>query len=255
MCSLLKFPTPAKILTLAVHDSSFADINADGLDDCLCIESNGNVRAAINTGSGQPVNFRDVGTHREAGPGWENRHVRIGDIDGDGRADYCLIGDDGYTNCWRNGGLTDKAAYWQDLGMVFAPKGKGDIRGTRYVDINGDFRADWVWVGDQGDTDIYINKRGPGDNEDRYGLVPYWEHAAASHPGMGAAGARDRVHFARLFSKDGSGRRDYAYVTDLGKNPVSNNWFIQVNVWRNDGQGGTQSMSDFDRYCDVSGFR
>lgn len=52
------------------------------MDDFLCIESNGNVRAAVNTGSGTTVSFRDAGIHREAGPGWQNRHVRIGDIDG-----------------------------------------------------------------------------------------------------------------------------------------------------------------------------
>jgi hypothetical protein len=156
--------------------------------------------------------------------------------------------------------------------MTFAPKGKGDIRGTRYVfvgvflsipiiltqvvdrflDLNGDFRADWVWVGDKGDTDIYINKRGPGPNEDRYGLVPYWQRAESFHAGMGVEGARDRVHFARLLVKDGSGRRDYAYITTLGKNPLNSYWFIEINIWRNDGKGGTQSMSDFDRYCDVS---
>lgn len=45
--------------------------------------------------------------------------------------------------------------------MIFAPEGKVDIRGTCFVEINVDFRFDWIWVGEQGDTDIYINMRGP----------------------------------------------------------------------------------------------
>lgn len=63
------------------------------------------------------------------------------DIDGDGRLDYCIIGGDGHVRCWRNGGIGDKAAYWQDLGSggpVFHAKGMGDIRGVRLADVNGE---------------------------------------------------------------------------------------------------------------------
>lgn len=52
--------------------------------------------------------------------------------------DYCVTGDDGNIRCWLNGDS------WEDLGVVFTSKGKGDIRGTRFVDINGDGRADWI---------------------------------------------------------------------------------------------------------------
>jgi hypothetical protein len=70
-------------------------------------------------------------------------NLLISDIDGDGRADYCIIQDDGELHCWRNGGLTDHSEYWQDMGVVFNAIGKkGDE--IRLVDINGDGRADWV---------------------------------------------------------------------------------------------------------------
>lgn len=43
--------------------------------------------------------------------------------------------------CWRNGGVGEKAAYWQDFGEgkpVFTGKGMGDIDGVQLVDINGE---------------------------------------------------------------------------------------------------------------------
>jgi hypothetical protein len=199
--------------------------------------SDGNGRATFNT-----VNFG-----WPAHAGYEGRHIRLGDIDGDGRTDYCVIGDDGVTKCWRNGGLGNTAAYWQDMGIVFPPKGKGDIRGTRFVDINGDGRSDWIWVGDAGETDIYTNMRGPGpDGGDMKGIVPYWLRATAFHGGMGKAGVRDNIFFARIFSKDAQGRRDYVWMEQTG-------FAFSMHVWRNDGSGGTQRKSDWDRYCDVSG--
>lgn len=66
-------------------------------------------------------------------------NLTLTDIDGDGRADYCLVDDNGDVRCSRNGGQGDKAAYWQGFstengvrGVVFKGKNKGDKRGTRF---------------------------------------------------------------------------------------------------------------------------
>jgi hypothetical protein len=64
--------------------------------------------------------------------------VHLADIDGDGRFDYCNIDNDGNIRCWRNGGLGDMPEYWQELGVIFTGKGKGDVHGLRFADINGD---------------------------------------------------------------------------------------------------------------------
>ena len=64
--------------------------------------------------------------------------VRIVDIDGDGRADYCVIADNGDISCWRNGGQGRMPDYWQPLGVVFTSKGMGDVNGVRFYDLNGD---------------------------------------------------------------------------------------------------------------------
>jgi hypothetical protein len=67
-------------------------------------------------------------------------HVRLGDIDGDGRLDYCLIHDNGDIECWRNGWIWDHARWWEHMGIVFTGKNKGNIDGVRFIDINGDVR-------------------------------------------------------------------------------------------------------------------
>jgi hypothetical protein len=67
----------------------------------------------------------------------------------------------------------------------------GDINGVRLVDINGDFRADWLWLDGTGEVTTYINNRGTGKGS----LVPDWQRIGVTHAGMGVAGARDRIRF------------------------------------------------------------
>lgn len=79
--------------------------------------------------------------YKETTDGADQDHVRLGDIDGDGRLDFCTLRDSGDMYCYRNSGLGDRAAYWQDVGLgrpVFTGKNKGDLHGVRLVDINGE---------------------------------------------------------------------------------------------------------------------
>lgn len=139
--------------------------NNDGLDDFICISSKGNMQVVpypfryfyqqlstvlltlcdrnvhINDG-GRPPTFRDVGLYKQAPGGIARTNVRLGDIDGDGRLDYCVVVGNGDIRCWRNGGVGEKAAYWQDFGSgapVFTGKGMGSIDGVMLVDINGEY--------------------------------------------------------------------------------------------------------------------
>jgi hypothetical protein len=99
--------------------------------------------------------------------------------------------------------------------------------------------------------------RGPASNTvDKFGIVPNWLHAKSSHPGMGVEGVRDRIHFARIFTKDGSGRRDYVWIepkSNSGSDASMGDTQFIFHVWRNDGSGGTQRKSDWDRYGDLTG--
>lgn len=50
-------------------------------------------------------------------------------------------------SCWRNGGLGEKAEYWQDMGSggpIFKAVGKGDIMGVRF----GESRAEQIAHGE-----------------------------------------------------------------------------------------------------------
>lgn len=118
----------------------WGDVNNDGLDDFICIGSEGNMYVSINDG-GKPPAFRDIGLYKSAPSGYAQTNVRLGDIDGDGRLDYCVVAGNGDIYCWRNGGVGEKAAYWQDFRggkPVFTGKNMGNIDGVQLVDINGE---------------------------------------------------------------------------------------------------------------------
>ncbi|CAD0113390.1 unnamed protein product [Aureobasidium uvarum] len=163
----------------------FADFNNDGLDDFFCLGGGSRVSVSLNRG-GNPPKFEHIGQVVPEHAGYTATDVRIADIDGDGRADYCLIGHNGDILCSRNQGQGDSYS-WQGFKtvgglreVVFTAKGKGDASGVRLADLNGDFRSDWMWIGDQGDIDTWINQRGWGT-----GIVPDWTHSGITHGGDG----------------------------------------------------------------------
>lgn len=79
----------------------------DGLDDFVCIAKDGEAFASINNGpsSGSPPTFTPIGSIKSSEPGYDQSSIRLGDIDGDGRADYCASNAAGDISCWRNGGI------------------------------------------------------------------------------------------------------------------------------------------------------
>lgn len=66
--------------------------------------------------------------------GYDAPNVRIADIDGDGRADYCLAKDDGTVICSRNGG-TGNAYTWQ--GFTTQDGLRGTVFDKKSVDKTG----------------------------------------------------------------------------------------------------------------------
>ncbi|KAI8951129.1 hypothetical protein F4801DRAFT_546511 [Xylaria longipes] len=221
----------------------WGDVNNDGLDDFICIDPSGNMFVSINMGTNPPT-YRDVGKFKDAVSGYLQERVRLGDIDGDGRLDYCVINDNGSLHCWRNGGILPNAAeYWQDMGVVFSTSETiQDIAMMRLVDINGDFRSDVLWVDETGKVRTWINQRGNDKN-----LVPYWRDAGITHAGMHEdVGGQQNIIFGRIYS----GRPSYLY---LHNELAGRTWLTNTTAWENLGSGGTTQKGDGAQWGDMTG--
>lgn len=118
----------------------FLDMNADGLDDFVCVDSKGNIDLSVNQGdgdraSGKPPSFKSVGRIKDTETNSRD-NVAMADIDGDGRGDYGVKAKYGQVSFWRNGGTGDAPAYWQALGVKWDEYDDGP--GIRFGDLNGD---------------------------------------------------------------------------------------------------------------------
>ena len=224
----------------------FADFNGDGFDDFFCIDVYAAVYVALNRG-GSPPRFESIGRiiAPSTGPGWTPvftaQSIEIGDIDGDGRADFCLVFDT--ITCSRNGGQGDEY-FWQGFstqngirGTVFSGA-SFQIGSVRLGDLNGDYRADILRIGDNGNVETWINRRGRGS-----GIVPDWVSAGITHEGQPETGIQRHIKFAKIY---GSNKLDYVYVKEGDD-------YYDVLVWENTGSGGTKLKADGTFYCDMRG--
>ncbi|KAK3947731.1 carbohydrate esterase [Pseudoneurospora amorphoporcata] len=227
---LLKFDPGLECLAREIR---WGDVNGDGLDDFICINLPGNMYVALNRG-GNPPRFEAAangGLIRVAEPWCAQDRVRLGDMDGDGRLDYCCIDLSGDIYCWRNGGVGDTpteadGGYWQGLPTFYAQNESEGVDGVRLVDINGDHRSDWVYVYKDGSTKIFINQRGTFD-EDGKGLRPHWVRATTEHPAVEHVTTPKQVMFGRV---EGT-----------------------FDEYPNHGSGGTKRKGDGVFYCDMFG--
>ncbi|KAG7409901.1 Multidomain esterase [Fusarium oxysporum f. sp. rapae] len=220
---------------------AFADFNNDGLDDFFCIKEKA-VWVSLNRG-GNPPKFESMGQVIGGFDGLKATDVRIADIDGDGRADFCLVKSAGEIVCSRNGGWGDKPQ-WQGFstekgirGTVF-DIGQPDKSGIILADLNGDFRSDVMYIGDHGQVSTWINNRGTGS-----GIVPKWRSAGQTHAGQAVTGIQDSIKFGRIY---GSNRLDYIFLKEEKDH-------FDVVVWQNQGAGGTKLKADGNYYCDMRG--
>ncbi|KAH7325665.1 hypothetical protein B0I35DRAFT_347595, partial [Stachybotrys elegans] len=241
----------------------FIDMNGDGLDDIVCIDADGNAYLSINKGGGTdstPPRFERVSGDAKikSSEGFKQDRVRMADIDGDGRGDYCIINDGGHVHCWRNGWVKDMPEYWQSLGQVFEAKGMGDVRGVRFEDLDGDGRDDWMWVGDEGRVHTWTNTRACGSGRLANWVEHDLGHNTPTHRGMGdiqSTGVRERIHFARVYGEPQDygllGRQDYVF---LQHEELSNGKHrFRMNVWKNVGAGSTKVKMDGNKYCNMMG--
>jgi hypothetical protein len=198
--------------TTAVH---FADLNGDGRAEYLYVDNVGAVTAFLNLGS--PNQDGEAGKVTwlpqgmiATGVGGNRGSVRFADMNGDGRADYLWVHDDGSVDCWLNLGGPDNGpnagkVVWLPQGTIATGIGK-DGAGVRFADINGDGRAEYLYVNEDGSVEAYLNAVGPdnGPNAAKVTWLP--QGTIATGVGM----RRENVIFADI---NGDKRADYLAVS------------------------------------------
>ncbi|KAK6063962.1 killer toxin subunits alpha beta [Seiridium cupressi] len=255
-----------KIADLSVNDNCiprgvhFIDVNGEGYDDFACVGTDGNVYVSINQKDGtdtKPPTFKAIGLWKKS-EGYAQANVRLGDVDGDGRADYCVVQDNGNILCWRNGWTNDVPAYWQALGQRFT-----------------------------GATTTYTNARSCMAGVEGNGLNIGWRqgfHKGAilgpTHTGMSGfvtdeeTYLRNRIHFARVYGEAEDfgllGRQDYVFFEHTEDDGTHT---FKMHVWKNVGYGSTklegkhtrlsarfvqfansfEMTADGDKYCNMMG--
>ncbi|KAF7550314.1 hypothetical protein G7Z17_g5812 [Cylindrodendrum hubeiense] len=250
----------------------FIDMNADGLDDFVCIAANGDAYLSINQGDGdraskKPPTFKSLGKIK-SNEGSKRDHIVMADIDGDGRGDYGVVDDDGNVQFWRNGWVNDTPDYWQALGLRLSDRGLGSYKGVRFEDINGDGRDDGLWVGEEGETYTWTNSRSCKRGSEGNGLNVAWrqgfysgQSSGATHKGMGSyvtddeSNLRDRIHFARIYGEKGVfgnlPLQDYIFLEH--EELSSGKHRFNMRVWKNTGGGGSKIVADGNKYCNMVG--
>ncbi|KAL4886051.1 hypothetical protein BJY04DRAFT_213590 [Aspergillus karnatakaensis] len=215
----------------------FADMNGDGRDDYLWVSKEGAVICYLNKPGkerGKP-SWHPIGETARgeiaSGVGASRDRILFGDIDGDGRDDYLVVGDGGQLEAWLNIGSGDKPS-WRPVGQVASGINAGDGAGVRVADINNDGRVDYLWVAENGSVTLYTN------TADAHSQLPSWWAHGEIASGVGAS--RDSIAFADI---NGDGRSDYLVI---GKNG-------QVKQWQNGGQGGKSLIGPGVQFHDIDG--
>ncbi|WP_246157768.1 FG-GAP-like repeat-containing protein [Catellatospora sichuanensis] len=197
----------------------FADFDGDAKADYLAVADNGAVTVWLNKGGDGRGGWSGLGLVA-GGFGVPGSSVRFADFDGDRKADYLTVADNGAVTAWLNKG-GDGRGGWENLGQVAGGVGVPGSR-IRFADFDGDRKADYLPVADNGAVNVWLNKGGDG----RGG----WSNLGQVATGVGVPGSS--IRFADF---DGDRKADYLPVADNGA----------VIVWLNrggDGRGGWSGL-------------
>ncbi|MEU3600195.1 FG-GAP-like repeat-containing protein [Streptomyces sp. NPDC006798] len=188
-------------------DVRFADVTGDGRVDYLVLGANGAVTAYRNDLNNQWTNLGQIAN---GSANWTKSDIRFADHDGDGDADYLVLGPTGATTVYRN----DLNNQWTNLGQVANGSvnwTKGDVR---FADVTGDGRADYLVLGTNGAVTAYRND-----------LNNQWTNLGQIANGS-PNWMKGDVRFADY---DGDGRADYLVLgtngsVDAYRNDLNNQW-------------------------------
>ncbi|KAJ6585880.1 hypothetical protein B0H19DRAFT_1110925 [Mycena capillaripes] len=218
------FPLPPSGQCTDLNDNStavrFADLNGDGRAEYLWLDGQGATTAFLNLGSSQTgtnagqVQWLPSGVIA-TGVGASRRQVQFADLNGDGRAEYLFVHDDGSVDAWLNLGGPDDGpnaakVVWSPSGSIATGIGE-DGAGVRFADLNGDGRAEYLWLDENGAMTAYLNLGAPTGGSGAANVEWLPQGVVATGPANGAT--RDNVILADI---NGDGRADYLTVTHTG---------------------------------------
>ncbi|KAK4957916.1 hypothetical protein LTR10_004339 [Elasticomyces elasticus] len=198
-------------LASSIH---FADLNGDGRAEYLYVNPDGAVTAYLNLGG--PDNGPNAAKvawlpqgQIASGVGAIRNSIQFADLNGDGRAEYLWIHDDGSVDCWLNLGGSDDGP--NAAKVAWLPQGKIangiglDGTGVVFADLNGDGRAEYLYVHGDGSVTAYLNLGGPdnGPNAAKVAWLPQ---------GVIATGVGKKRINAVFADINGDGRADYCTI-------------------------------------------
>ncbi|WP_232295108.1 FG-GAP-like repeat-containing protein [Parafrankia sp. EUN1f] len=217
----------------------FADIDGDGRDDYLMVDSQGQVRAWLNNlPSKRWVEWGVVAS----GFGAALDQVRFADINGDSRDDYLAVDAQGKARAWLSTIGQTGGESWLPQGEIAA--GVGVSRdNVEFADVDGDGSADYLATNATAQVWAWLGERFAGTERWNYqGMI------AAGVPN----GTLGELRFADM---DGDGRDDYLMVSPEGRvrawlnNLPSPRW-IEWNEVAAGVPGGTREEL---RFADLNG--
>ncbi|MFI9364949.1 FG-GAP repeat domain-containing protein [Kitasatospora sp. NPDC053057] len=144
----------------------FADMDGKGTADYLWVHPDSSVSMWQNQYPNWiPKGEIAVGVQASGWTDSPGQHIRFADLTGSGRADYLFIRPDSSVMAWFNPGPSANYA-WQPMGQIAAGvQGSGWTAGApgntiQFADLNGDGRADYLWV--RPDSSVLMWQNTPG---------------------------------------------------------------------------------------------
>jgi hypothetical protein len=205
------------------HEVQFADLNGDGRAEYLWVHPNGSIEAWLNLGLVQdstgtpPVNWLYQG-FINAGIGAPGSSVAFADLNGDGKAEYLSIAENGAVTALLNLGGPDNGPHAAQVAWsapVVIATGVGGVRNrTVLVPMRGTGRADYLQVTRAGSGNVNMWYNGGAPSGSQNAAIVTWYPQGSVTGGDGSSGAN--VRFADL---NGDGRGEYLEV-DPGSSSV-----------------------------------
>ncbi len=145
----------------------------DGRADLLIVSpSTGQVTAWLNTGADIMPDYYKLGVIASGASASKGDTVILGDLTGEGRADYMIVGDGGKVNALVNRLQADTLAPRWAASFTLA-EGPADAEQdeVRLVDLTGDGKVDYLLLNTAGNVKLYKNLGTGGKYQPGEGVV------------------------------------------------------------------------------------